>query len=185
MKNAKKQWSVSLLVLAVLLIVGWLAASPYYALYTLGKGIENEDKEALEEVVDFPVLRQNLKDTLSALFTSKMAKDAGDNPFAALGMMMANAMIDPMINSMVTPAGLAKLSRKELPKPGEKSVPASTTPQEPSDAGSLTSRKFKLEYETMNRVAVRPEGVEDPPVFIFKRDVLFWRLVDVRLNFPE
>lgn len=185
MKNAKKQWSISLLVLAVLLIVGWLAASPYYAMYALGKGIDNEDKDALEEVVDFPVLRQNLKDTLSTVITSKMTKEAGDNPFAALGMMMANAMIDPMINSMVTPAGLAKLSKKELPQPGEKNVPTSTTPQESSESESLTSRNYKLEYETMNRVAVRPEGVEDPPVFIFKRDVLFWRLVDVRLNFPE
>ena len=37
------------------------------------------------------------------------------NPFAALGMMMANALIDPLIDSVISPAGLqALLSTGEM-----------------------------------------------------------------------
>ena len=39
----------------------------------------------------------------------RAAKELEGNPFAALGIMMANAIIDPLIDQVVSPAGLEVL----------------------------------------------------------------------------
>ena len=50
----------------VVIAVGYILATPYLTVYQMKIAAENQDGEALSEHIDFPVLRQNLKDQLNA-----------------------------------------------------------------------------------------------------------------------
>lgn len=98
-----------LLVLFLALLGGYFVATPYLALRGLGQALDSGDQTALEAHVDFPGLRQNLKDQLSAAFAQKMGEDSSDNPLAAFAATLAGAFMDPVIDALVTPAGMAQL----------------------------------------------------------------------------
>lgn len=92
---------------ALLLIIALAyVAYPYFALYRLGDAIRSGDSGAVEGKVDWPGLRQGLKDDLNAHFAAKAGTDA-DDTVAALGTMIAGKMIGSVIDSTVTPAGLS------------------------------------------------------------------------------
>lgn len=99
-------------------------AYPYFSLWRLGVALENKDAAALESKIEWPSVRQGLKDDFNALFMTQMAasmKDQEDNAaFAALGMALGGAIVNQMIDSIVTPQGIAILfqgDRPELPTP--------------------------------------------------------------------
>ncbi|MES2919305.1 MAG: DUF2939 domain-containing protein [Pseudomonadota bacterium] len=98
-----------LLVLFLALLGGYFVASPYLALRGLGQALDSGDQTALEAHVDFPGLRQNLKDQLSAAFAQQTRADDSDNPLAAFAATLAGAFMNPVIDAFVTPAGLSQL----------------------------------------------------------------------------
>ena len=81
-------------------------AYPYVALYRLGDAIRGGEAGDVEGKVDWPSLRQGLKDDLNAHFAAKAGADS-DDAVAALGTMIAGKMIGSVIDSTVTPAGLS------------------------------------------------------------------------------
>jgi hypothetical protein len=92
----------------LLVIVLAYIAYPYVALYRLGNAVRGGDPDAVEGKVDWPKLRQGLKNDLNAQVASKAGADS-DNGFAGLGAMFAGKMIGAVIDSTVTPAGLAAM----------------------------------------------------------------------------
>ena len=81
----------------------------------LKQAFEKKDTRQIEKIVDFPELREDFKEVAKATVMKNAAKELEGNPFAALGMMMANALIDPLIDSVISPAGLqALLSTGEM-----------------------------------------------------------------------
>jgi hypothetical protein len=91
----------------LLLFVFYYVASPYYALHVLKYAILNGDRDALESHIDFPALRDSLKEELKAQMTKNMSHDTG--MFSGLAEIMAPSIIDNQIDSFVTPAGLVNV----------------------------------------------------------------------------
>jgi type IV pilus assembly protein PilA len=79
------------------------------ALESLKSATKAKDIDRLREVVDFNSVKANLKDDLKAHLLTSAKEGLQDNPFAALGVLLVNAMVDPMVDAMVSPAGLAAL----------------------------------------------------------------------------
>ena len=90
----------------LLIIVLAYAAYPYIALYRLGDAIRGGDPGAVEGKVDWPSLRQGLKDDLDAVVAADVAAGGG-NPGASLGTMIASKLIGSVVDSTVTPSGLS------------------------------------------------------------------------------
>jgi len=81
-------------------------ASPWLALKDLTQAFEDQDTRKIEKLVDFPELREDIKVTARAAMMKSAAIELEGNPFAAMGIMMANAIVDPIIDQLISPAGL-------------------------------------------------------------------------------
>lgn len=100
-----------LLLLGIVVALGLFAAMPLIALNNIKTGIETNDARLLSEHVDFPHVREGLKAQVKAYIKAKLEKERASNPFAAFGMSLANNLADGIVDTYVTPAGLADLMR--------------------------------------------------------------------------
>ena len=91
------------------LLGAYYATSPWLTVNKLKQAFAKEDTRQIEKIVDFPELRKDFKEVAKATIIKKAATEFEGNPFAALGIMMANAIIDPLIDQVISPAGLQVL----------------------------------------------------------------------------
>jgi Protein of unknown function (DUF2939) len=95
----------SLLVFGVLV---WLFVAPALAANELQNALRDNDPININKTVDFPALRDNLRVTLS----SNLAAQNGTStlePAQALQSAFAGLIAGPIIDAIVTPAGLSAL----------------------------------------------------------------------------
>ena len=132
-------------------LLGIYLASPFVALGSLTVALMSSDQERLERNVDFPSVRAGLKDDLKAQM-SKQAADK-DNPWGPIGAAVGMALIDPLVEACVTPAGIASLVQnakvKTAPPKTDRTPPSSQESKQPKlRRCSFTAvDKFQVEYE--------------------------------------
>ena len=116
-KNEKKDRKPAIIGVFALFILLYIA-NPYIATYQLFSALKNGDAEALKRRVDFPELRESLKEEIKATMLQQAKKSISkaskeDNPMGLLGAGLAAAfgptLIDGLVDSFVTPSGLAQL----------------------------------------------------------------------------
>lgn len=170
MKILKITAVVAIIALAIAYI-----ASPYAAASGFSNALANYDANEASEYIDYPSVRQKIKDDMNAEIAS-MAIEESDNPFAAAGAAFAGGLMTQMIDGFVTPAGLEKALAKAQKEQG----------------GNTSKLDYETEYAGMNRFLVRltqkanGEQAEDPLVLVFERQGLFsWKLIEVDLPFEE
>lgn len=180
--------------IAIVVAIGVAAyASPYRAVKQLREAAEAGDRDRLEELVDFAALRDSVKAEVSAAFVAPAMDKAKDSPYAGLGAVLAGAMIGPMVDSMVTPAGVAAMVQQGRPRPVPSGSSAPMPSAPPSTPGPMPANaspdrpKPTMGYTAMNRFVVSfpipREGAagEDAFRLIFLRDGIFgWKLSQVR-----
>ena len=71
--------------------------------------VETGDSEKLSEDINFPLVRQNLKEQLSAAMATNARDELSDNPFAALAIAFSDKLVEGMLDTFVTPSGIASL----------------------------------------------------------------------------
>jgi len=98
----------------ILVLVAAYAAYPYLALYRLGEALQAHDLDAVETKVDWPRLRQGVKDDVNAALVAKVRPEEG-NGFAALGVALAGKLAGPFVDAAVTPAGLVAAMGADRP----------------------------------------------------------------------
>ena len=98
----------------VLVLLAAYAAYPYLALYRLGEALRAQDLDAVEAKVDWPRLRQGIKDDVNAALVAKVKPEEGDD-FAAFGIALAGRLASPVVDAAVTPAGLAAVAAADRP----------------------------------------------------------------------
>ncbi len=156
----------------------YVAAVPYITVHQMKSAAENHDGEALSEYIEFPSVRQSLKDQMNVMFAKKMAEDdkMKDNPFAALGAAFAGVFVDKMVDAYVTPAGITQLMAGEKPQPhagrGEES--SSGDDREPLADASMS-------YESFDKfvVRVKDNNKSAEGKFILRRRGLDWKLTEI------
>lgn len=167
-----------------ILVILYIAATPYIAFHHMKSAAERRDDQALSEYIEFASVRQNLKDQLNAAFMKEIRKDKSeDQPFAALGTMIAGVMfdkiIDKILNMYVTPAGIALLMS------GEK--PALRVDVEPSmDFRRTLWPDASMSYESLDKFVIRIKDKNNEEVkFILRRRGLGWKLTEILIPFDE
>jgi hypothetical protein len=67
----------------IVVLAAVYVAYPYFALYRLGEALQTQDLEAVEGKVDWPRVRQGVKDDVNAALLAKVKPDDA-NPLAGL-----------------------------------------------------------------------------------------------------
>lgn len=113
---------VTLIVIVVIAALGFGYASPYMALNSLKRAADARDAQTVNEYVDFPALRESLKQQVTGLLSRRLDAHGGGNPLAAIGAMIGVALIGPLVDAYATPDGVAALLNGIPPRgdPGER-----------------------------------------------------------------
>jgi hypothetical protein len=184
---------VALVVIVVVAALGFVYASPYIALDRVKRAADARDAQTVNEYVDFPALRDSLKQQVTELLTRRIDIQKSGNPLAVIGAMIGAALVGPLVDSYATPDGVAAILNGIPPRgdPGERPpvpsaasdssvasgpVPAREAPKPPqTTAGYRSFNTFVVTYQ---------HGAGDARYSaIFRRSGLVsWRLVAVDLN---
>ena len=120
-----KKYKIILISASILIAVATLSTfayfTPHRTLIKIREAAQKGDKEELRELVDFPSVREGMKEQLNASMLKRMAVELKDNPFAPMGIMFVGALVDRMVDSFVTPSGIASFSKGIKPDVLEKS----------------------------------------------------------------
>lgn len=151
--------------------------SPYLAVHNFVATARSGDVDQLESAVDFPRVRESVKSQLNASIAARMQSDPAmrGNPFAGLGMLLAPALVDRMVDTVVTADGIAAMTKAGGPQGTEKAENVAENPDLEFKSGYLTVDRFRT------KIAMRDKP-GDSLSLIFERQGMFgWRLVRIEL----
>ena len=104
---ASLKTKVAALAAAALIIapgVTWYLASPGWTLHQIKAAADANDPDALNAYIDYPALREDLKAEIVGQMTAEAEKHK--SRLGGLGLAIGTAMIGPVIDGLVTPAGM-------------------------------------------------------------------------------
>lgn len=107
--------------LLLALAVAYYVLSPYVFLRSLAADAKSADRDALEQDVDFPSVRAGLDEQLDALFAARAErqKPRRENGFGRAVQAFLPSLGHQVINSIVTPDGVATLLRQHVKPAGD------------------------------------------------------------------
>ncbi|WP_345814293.1 DUF2939 domain-containing protein [Paraburkholderia sp. PREW-6R] len=130
----------ALVAVVVIAALGLGYASPYIALNNLKRAADARDAATVNQYVDFPALRDSLKQQVTALLTRRLDAQSNGNPLAAIGAMIGVALVGPLVDAYATPDGVAALLNGMPPRgnPGERpqAPPLSSSPADNPQAAT-------------------------------------------------
>lgn len=148
-----------LLLLIGVVVGGWYFVTPWWTMKQIVDAAEAGDGERLEQLIDFPTLREGMRSDLRA------SRDDGDSGlFDQIGDGIVKTLGGAAIDTFATPNGLAVLLDLSTALPGE-------------------DYSWDVEREGLNAftaVSTTKDGKAGPQMQ-FVRDGLGWRMVGVRL----
>lgn len=166
----------------VLFAVVW-AAAPILAGQALIRAAKAGDEKKIERLVDFPALRESLKDELGAEIAARMRHDprVADSGLGGLGMILAPMILSGAIDAVVTPEVVAQMvTTAEAPDPTVRDQP------EPGDAADENDIHQSWGYRDLNAFAVTLTDRDHPDqrlALILERRGLFeWKLAAVDIQ---
>lgn len=175
-----KKW-IALVVIAVVLLLGYVAAGPFLTVNAIRDAVKTQDTAALSRHVDFAVLRSNLKAQLDDYVVRRAGPEVQSSLFGALAVRVASGVASGTVEAMVTPAGLgAMLQGRNLWHRASGSGVGGDSYQHAPPSDPLEDAKYG--FETTSRfTATVHDDAGNPVVFVLTRDGLRWKLSDIRL----
>ena len=143
----------------------YLWASAYLVLRALQGAVLEGDRARLERLVDFPRVREGLKAQVQARLLRQMGQEVAQNPLAGLAYLFVAGMVDPMVDALVSPEGLAALG----------------TGLGPGEAPKEAVKGWRLAYQDFRTAYVyRPE---DPSsrLYLERQGLFGWKVVRMEL----
>jgi type II secretion system protein G len=180
-RRIAKKWkdmqpASSICIAVALMVFGiWFYSAPYLAVRGIKSALITKDAAKLSSYINFPALKGSLRTSFNARVGAEVLEGKEANPFAtlgtALGIAMAESLINPMIDELVTPEHLAMMMK---PQPGENDNAWAWLTQPDAET------RMSMSYESFNRFVVKVKDAGQPIIgFIFTRDGLFsWKLSD-------
>ncbi len=155
---------------------GGLYASPYFSLYQMNQAVERNDLQSFSSHIDFPALRESIKTNLRTILAQESSRQS--NPIMEmLGTVMNGFVLDPVVDAVVTPSGIAALLQGQQLQLGEKGEKAQFSQK--ANAVEVTTK-----YESLNQFAVSIQPKDDAAstvTLLLSRDGLDWKISGVRL----
>jgi hypothetical protein len=149
--------------------------SPFVFLRSLASAARTGDLDAIALDVDFPAVRQGLDDQLDALLAAraKLHKSRRQTGFDRAVQAFLPSLGHQLINSIVTPDGVATLLRQQVKPAGDGS-------------GRPSLWQGQVSWLSPNRVLVTYADVRHPELLFFieleRREIFGWQVS--RLSLP-
>jgi len=163
-------------------VIAW-AAAPVFAAQALIRAAKAGDADRIEQLVDFPALRQSLKDELTAELAAHMRRDPrlAENSLGGLGMLLAPMLLSGAIDATVTPEVVAQMvTTAEAPDPTVRDRP------EPGDAADGDDIHQAWGYRDLNAFAVTLTDRDHPDqrlaLILERRGLFTWKLAAVDIQ---
>ncbi|MDO5504745.1 MAG: DUF2939 domain-containing protein [Pseudoxanthomonas suwonensis] len=179
------KWLLWCLVLAAVLLLGFVIAGPWIAMRGIQHAVTERSVTALMLHVDFPELRGNVRAQLEDRIARDFARRVG-NDTGMLGMAggaLAKQVSDSAVDAMVSPAGIMVLLEGNALARGIAGRPlrdADGARIAPVELGEASTR-----YESTSRFTATLRSRDGSPVtFVFTRKGLRWKLSDIHLPSP-
>lgn len=168
---------ISILVIGLLVVIAsYLYASPYLALNNIKNAAQARDADKLSGYIDFPSVKQGVKEQVKAKFATEMITGENQNGFEALGSMFAASMIDTLVDGLITPDGMAAMM---LEKQKQDSIEADKTQEESNEFKGLD---YETSYTSFSSFQVDINSKEDRAVkMTLHRDGLSWKVTNIDL----
>jgi hypothetical protein len=180
-----KRVQIALGVVAALAGIAIMVAAPWMAASQLSAALKSGDADAISRMVDFPSVRSSLSTQLTAKINEEARNDpqARDNPFAGLVTLLAPTIVNQLVSVIVTPEGLAKLSR-EAQRAEAESDARRRARGKARDRGEGGMGKPVLAYTGINTfTATYSSRTRGKVVWVLGRDKLFfWKLKKVEVS---
>lgn len=167
---ASGKWKIAAVVAALIAIAAsalWYFESPAWTLKGMKDAAQSHDAEALNAYIDYPALRESLKAELMARMMAEAQKDKSG--LGALGMAFGSALMGPMIDGLVSPAGMRAALLANRQESTASAASALHMPKEPV----IIRRNFS---EFLVTAKDQPNSG-----LVFKRHGLSWMLSGVEL----
>jgi hypothetical protein len=180
---------------AAVLFAAAYFGSPFLALQSLRSAIRSGDQARVEQLVDFPSVRDHLKTDLKAEIAARIDSEPSlkGNFLGRLGLSLAPTLVDQMVENMVTPSSIATLGELSAWTPSLKvpnfnappPAPAPTTAPAGDAAPAPLPDKPVAHYAYLTRDLFRVSETAPTralPAWVFQRQGLFaWRLIRIEL----
>jgi hypothetical protein len=157
-------------ILTALLVLGlgYAVTAPYLTVQEMRTAARQHDADALCAHIDFPSVRQSFKDQ----FDAAIRPQSNDNVFATLGAVVAGAVLDRLIDFMVTPDGIRQLMSGV--QPSADSAPRHTRGE---PFGEVSQH-----YASLDRFVATVRTDKGKPIdFVLQRHGLQWKVAEIRL----
>ncbi len=167
----------------VALLVGYVAAGPYLTLASIKKDISEENTEQLPNNIDFVALRQNIKGQVNHNIMKDAAPELQNNILALVAGKFATKMVDGVVDSILTPNGLAALMEgKQLYKEQKQGINGNNNTNVPSPEKKDLLESATFSYDSLNQFSVHiPNDSGKEVQLMLKREGLSWKLVNIKL----
>ncbi|MDH3347442.1 MAG: DUF2939 domain-containing protein [Desulfobulbaceae bacterium] len=161
-----------------LVFVGYIALAPFLTEKNISMALEQYDAVSLRENVDYPALKQNLTEQFRARMKDK-APAISKNPLGALAYGLASGLIEEMVDSYMTPEGIAQLIRGDAPLSG------SNVQRGGKDGGDLFA-EVRHSYDSHNKFSiwVTTDQQQEVRVVLTRKD-FSWKLTNIILPPPS
>lgn len=174
--------------LIIILILGYLAASPYIVLNNIKKSIEANDSKAVASYIDFPSVRQSLKVQLNQQLQDqqKNLENQDNDPFAELSNFFAATMVDKIIDTALTPENLTTLLQGKTLENSLDLEESSKNENEVDNSNNDVS--YHTSYKSFNsfQVDIKKDNSADPDIsVVMTRNGLSWKVTELVLHVNE
>jgi hypothetical protein len=177
----------AIIIVSLILTAGCLYALPYITLYQIKEAAEQNNPEKLARYIDFNAVRQDLKEQLKTFVAVRRETIRKTAPVLEMigGELLGrvtDTMVDRVLDTLVTPAGLDELMRGKIILGqvfrGEKKLEdGKTRPGEPPP-------EVSFKYESVSRFIVEIKNQADPNKkvkLVLTRRGLKWKLTALKL----
>jgi hypothetical protein len=151
--------------------VTWYLTSPGWTLHQMKAAADANDADALNSYIDYPALRDDLKAEITGQMTVEAKKDK--SAFGRLGLTIGRAMVGPVIDGLVTPAGMRAALIAKRDQAQTKGAPRAASALRVPDNPVIVRRGFS---EFLVASKQKPKSG-----LVFKRHGLWWKLSGVDL----
>lgn len=163
------------IVAVLVLLLGYVVATPYIAVSQMQAAAEARDGQALSEYIDFVAVRQSLNTQLTAMLADQMTQSTDDDAMGLLGAAFGSKIIELLLDAIVTPAGLvAVLNGDSMTDVLDQEASVSATP-----ANTSVSMGYQS-FDTFG-VTITNTDTQSATTLLLKRDGLNWRLSEIML----
>ena len=164
---------IGALIAFVVVICGYLYATPYLALNNIKKAAQAGDSDTVSKYIDYPSVRQSFKDQMNAMMAKELMNQDTDG-FAALGAMLASTMVDKIVDGFVTPEGMTLMLKGKNLKDAEQDSRDTQT----AETQEESKPEYEAGYTSMNdfEVIIKDQGQSKEVKVLMVRDGLSWKI---------